>query len=533
MKYSDMMMDPDILLIQRDDGWAPLERLPGGAWARGDAEINLETQPGAMGIGLRAGRAAIHRIAFKWLVKTDPGTRILGDCWERGYGDLEWRGIVPDRVMPWYFLLFDGQRTHGFGVKTAPNALCFWQVSEECVTLCLDVRCGGAGVELNGRNVSLATAVFREGEEGETPFRSARAFMRALCPAPVLPPRPVYGGNNWYYAYGRSSHEEIIGDSRFIASLAAGLENRPFMVIDEGWALPRSAQTASLWRRGNERHPDMGKLACQMKEIGVRPGIWVRPTSAPDSAPDALCLPASRFKDPYPGKYLDPSIPEALDIVRGDIAAQVQWGYELIKHDYSTFDILGRWGFEMGGDMTNGGWHFADRTRTTAEIIGSLYRAIGQAAGGALLIGCNTVGHIGAGIYHMQRTGDDTSGRQWERTRRMGVNTLAFAMPKHGAFYASDADCAGITDDVPWEMNRQWLQLLSGSGTPLFVSASPKVGPEQRQAIRKAFEAASREIPPAEPLDWMDTTCPAKWLLNGEEAEFRWNRRDAVEFLRP
>ena len=37
------------------------------------------------------------------------------------------------------------------------------------------------------------------------------------------------------------------------------------------------------------------------------------------------------------------------------------------------------------------------------------------------------------------RTGDDTSGRIWERTRRMGVNTLAFRLPQHNAFYHIDA----------------------------------------------------------------------------------------------
>ena len=45
---------------------------------------------------------------------------------------------------------------------------------------------------------------------------------------------------------------------------------------------------------------------------------------------------------------------------------------------------------------------------------------------------------------HLNRTGDDTSGRIWERTRRMGVNTLAFRLPQHNTFYHIDADCVGI-----------------------------------------------------------------------------------------
>lgn len=87
-----------------------------------------------------------------------------------------------------------------------------------------------------------------------------------------------------------------------------------------------------------------------------------------------------------------------------------------------------------------------------------------------MIIGCNTIGHLGAGLMHLNRTGDDTSGRIWERTRRMGVNTLAFRLPQHNTFYHIDADCVGIFGMIPWEKNRQWADVLAKSGTPLFVS---------------------------------------------------------------
>lgn len=32
------------------------------------------------------------------------GARVLGDHWERAYGDLAWRDVAEDRAMPWYFL---------------------------------------------------------------------------------------------------------------------------------------------------------------------------------------------------------------------------------------------------------------------------------------------------------------------------------------------------------------------------------------------------------------------------------------------
>jgi alpha-galactosidase len=226
------------------------------------------------------------------------------------------------------------------------------------------------------------------------------------------------------------------------------------------------------------------------------------------------------------GTYLDPSVPGVLDLVRQDVARLHHWGYELIKHDFTTFDVVGRWGFEMtDGQMTKDGWAFADNTRTTAEVLYDLYTVIREAAGSALLIGCNTVGHIGAGLFELQRTGDDTSGKHWERTRKMGVNTLAFRMPQHNTFFAADADCVGLTTAVPWEMNRQWLDLLGRSGTPLFVSADPDaVGAVQRDALTEAFARAATVQPPAEPLDWQHTTSPRHWRFgDGTETTYDWD----------
>ena len=162
----------------------------------------------------------------------------------------------------------------------------------------------------------------------------------------------------------------------------------------------------------------------------------------------------------------------------------------------------------------------------TAEFIRHLYLDIREAAGGkTVVLGCNTVGHLAAGIFEVQRIGDDTSGREWERTPKMGVNCLAFLSPQHGTFFAIDGDCAGQTeaDSVPWERNRQWLDLLARSGTPLFVSfPRDSVNPEQEQSLRAALAAASQRQFLAEPLDWLETRTPAHWRLGGQDVTFSW-----------
>ena len=153
-----------------------------------------------------------------------------------------------------------------------------------------------------------------------------------------------------------------------------------------------------------------------------------------------------------------------------------------------------------------------------------LYKAIRQAAGDDMyIIGCNTFSHLGAGIFELFWIGDDTSGKEWNRTRIMGVNTLGFRMIQHDKFYAADGDCVGLTKEVPWEKNNQWLELVAGSGTPLFISPQPEaIGDDQRQLIRASFAKAAKVQPAGEPLDWLTNSQPRKWKLDGEVRTFDW-----------
>ncbi|MCC5842981.1 MAG: hypothetical protein JJU05_01890 [Verrucomicrobia bacterium] len=161
--------------------------------------------------------------------------------------------------------------------------------------------------------------------------------------------------------------------------------------------------------------------------------------------------------------------------------------------------------------------------RITAEILIRHYQTIAR-LDRAVLLACNCPGHLTAGLCHINRTGGDTSGLNWERTRIQGVNTLAFRMPQHRAFYDIDGDCVGLTTKIPWEMNREWLFLLAHSGTPLFVSLEPEaLGPEQEAALRGALDLASRPLAAAEPLDWLTNVTPNHWRCHDGECRFRWN----------
>ena len=485
-----------------------LERKAGN-WVSSQIEVACEVGQNSVRFTLSAPATAVAVVQVRWQTKVDPNMRVLGDAWERSYGDLGWRNLMPERVLPWYFATYDGRTCHGYGVKTDARALCFWQVDAHGVSLWMNTCNGGEGVLPGERRLTMATVVSRRGHAEEAAVDAVTGLCKAMCARPSRPLQPIYGANDWNYSYGNSTAETILRDTEFIAELSPTTGPRPFSVIDGGWENKTRA-----W-------PDMGRLAAGIRQRSARPGIWIRPLEAPETAASRLMIPDARFggkKDRTVELAYDPTVPEAQEKIRAKVREVAGWGYEMVKHDFSTYDLLGQWGFEMGPLPALPGWALHDRSRTNAEVITDLYALIRETAGESVVIdGCNTIGHLGQGFFDMQRTGDDTSGRQWERTRRMGINTAAFRLPQHGTFFCLDADLVGITEAIPWELNRQWLDMLARSGTSTMIAAgAPAHGQEQRDAIREAFKIAAAGGLEAKPVDWMETSAPARWRSRAE-----------------
>ncbi len=471
-------------------------------------------------------------LRLRWEHALPRGTRFCGDAWERTYGDSCWSGFDASRMMPWYFLaqLPSSECVVGCGVKVRPSAFVAWTADPAGITLWCDLRCGMRGVQLNGRTLEVAQIV-SECYTGINAYAAAGKFCAALCSDPRLPSAPVYGSNNWYYAYGNITEATVLEDCRLLAELTEGLANRPFMVIDDGWQELRlnNCHNFGPWRAGNANFPDMPNLATKMKKYDVRPGIWYRPLYTKD---ESLNRELFLRNEPY---TLDPSHPDVLKLVAEDITRIRNWGFELIKHDFTTYDATKRYAFGMHtwpceyNPYSQDGWRFYDSTRTTAEILTALFRTIREAAGPVLIMGCNVIGHLAAGLQEISRTGDDTSGVRWERTRKMGVNTVAFRACQHRTFFEMDADCVGISGKIDWSLNRQFAQLVAHSGSSLFVSPDPKTLTDiEKTELKELMKIASKGVVNAEPLDWQENACPEYWCINGTEHHFDWYEKEGA-----
>jgi alpha-galactosidase len=524
-----IMNAPDEVWAQSGTDWVKLTASGGSHYSYKDISVNLKTNGNALGVYASSPKQELNAVRLKWKHNTPASAKFLGDHWERSYGDLQWKTIAAGIKNPWYVIIHDDKQTACFGVKTGTNSICWWGVNTDNIELTLDTTSGGVGVLLGDRQLHAADIITTNAKTGEDTFAATHRFCKMMCEKPRIPKQPVYGINDWYFAYGNNSAELIKKTTAMMADLVTDHSNKPFSVIDAGWAtysplLPGDGGWNDDFSKPNDKFKDMHALGDEIKKLGMRPGLWMRPLCARHDEKASLLAPKIPGRDNPKNPTLDPTIPENIARIKHNFDAYKQWGYEMVKHDFTTYDIAGRWGFDMKDSFTSPDWHFNDRTKTNAEIILNLYRAIRDAAGENIyVIGCNTMSHLSAGIFELCRIGDDTSGHEWARTRKMGVNTLAFRLPQHNAFYAVDGDCVGLTKDIEWKRNKQWLQLLAESGAPLFISGQPEaMGEEQKKAVKTAFAQAAKVQPLGEPLDWMETLTPAKWKLNGRVVDFDW-----------
>ncbi len=444
---------------------------------------------------------------------------VYGDYWARSsyVHPLEWKRVLPERVMPWFCYVQRGKKVHCYGVKTGADCFASWLIDPKGITLFLDLSNGNGGTAL--AEPLLACEVVEIEKTTKDVFLLAEEFSSMLCEKPVLPKQPVFGINNWYWAYGDISAKSVLAETDYLMQMTEGCKNRPYMIIDDGWQKHRVAgddvYIGGEWAP-NERFGDMQALCEQIHAKGAKAGLWFRPLLTREEMPDE-CVLAEEFG----GKVLDPSHPAVLEKVKGDAARIRGWGFELIKHDFTQIDMFGN--YADNPDVA-AGRNFYDKTKTNATIIKNLYKAIQEGAGEADVIGCNVFGHLSAGIHSVHRTGGDTSGRVFEVTRSDGVNTM-MRLPTNERFYLVDPDCAAFTEKVPVAQNLDFLEMCALCGVTTLASVPPdSLSAETLARIKEIFRVADEGSCRYTVVDYEKTCCPDTFRARDKKQEkhFDW-----------
>ncbi|MGN6640072.1 MAG: hypothetical protein ACTHJ8_14275, partial [Mucilaginibacter sp.] len=149
---------PEEVWAKSGDEWHKLEH-SGSAYAYKDIRVRLRADETALSVYVSSPSAELNAVRLKWQHGLPANAKVLGDHWERSYGDLGWKQPNSNTKQPWYFLLHDGKDTACFGVKTGCNAICWWNLTDKTIELTMDTSSGGVGVLLGNRELHAADIV--------------------------------------------------------------------------------------------------------------------------------------------------------------------------------------------------------------------------------------------------------------------------------------------------------------------------------------------------------------------------------------
>lgn len=496
--------------------------------------VSLDANDNGLDIMLSPCGTPVKEITLTWDLDITKFDYISTQPWGFSpYGKLGFYKINEEEFSAWYFTILKGDEAHCFGVKTGCNSFCSWRINKSSITLVVDVRNGGEGVDLLNP-LHCATVISTVSTAGEAVFSTTKRFCSLMCDKPKLPKIPIYGSNTWYHTYGDNmSRESVLQDADLCALLASGRVDgapEPYMVIDDGWS---STRVPHLFNGGpyipSENFGDMKILAEEISAKGCRPGIWIRPLSfrstlIPQILPDECFLEnqdwGMQAEHGY-AKMLDPTTKGAQDYIYNMVNSLATGGYKLIKFDFTACDLLGL--DFLKPNLVTPGWHLHNRHITNAQATKELYTLIQNAAEGSITISCNTYTHLAAGISEVMRIGADTSGRNWADTKKNGINSLVYRACENNTLYATDADCAAFTAKVPTDKNLMFAELIAKFNSALFISAHPGIlKPKDIEKLIELFRLSSMGCEEATPIDWKEEPRPTSYLWNGKEYNFNW-----------
>lgn len=450
--------------------------------------------------------------------------KVYGEAWARCSHTwfIEWRSVMPHRPLPWLFYCKDSNGKVGcYGVKTGADCFAFWQLDSHGITLVLNLTCGADGTDLK-QPLTACEIVQYFSDDNADSYAVAKKFCGMVCEKPVLPKTPIFGVNNWYWAYGDISFDKILEETDYLIKMTNGTKHKPYEIIDDGWQFNRSATCNYIggpWVP-NDRFGDMAKLVDEIHSRGAKAGIWFRPLLTMGNIPSDAIV----DKGDNGGLVLDPSHPFTLNYVAESAKRIRSWGFDLIKHDFSTYDMgmVPNESNNQLSDFIKRNRHFYDRTKTTATIVKNLYKTIQEAVGDAEVIGCNTFGHLVAGIHSAQRVGNDTSGRSFEWTRKQGVNSM-MRLPQNETFFNVDPDCAAFTEKVDADLNLDFLEVCAITGMTTLASVTPGIlNDEQLKRINEIFKMADQNNLRYTIKNFDKNSNPDTFISDTDEKQYDW-----------
>jgi hypothetical protein len=364
-----------------------------------------------------------------------------------------------------------------------------------------------------GASISSGKLIFNIAPD---PFTALETYAQSIADLHRVRLNPIVNGwCSWYYTHEYINEDEILRNADFAARFLKqyGME---FIQIDAGWF-----RTYGDWE-GNERFPHgMKWLASQIRERGLRAGIWLAPYCIAEgtepfiSHQDWLITDSEgRVKQcggglstPQAGPYGIPSMMKkvyGLDVTHPDAAnwlreqcrkISADWDYDFVKIDFVEWSLLS-----------------AERYHNPAVSQAAAYRLGMQIIRDGIgpqrhLLDCGPM-NCTVGLIDSARIELDQPHLTWEQYTA-NSNSNAPAMAKRYYFnrktWTNDADHLGLgLLTLPQAQAAASIIALSG-GTMISGDRLVDLDPERLEILRKVFPSYGVA---ARPIDLFEADKP-------------------------
>src|ERR1700749_2586909 len=98
---------PEKAWIQTNDEWFELKAISPEKFSYRDVDVTIKTNGNAEGGFVSSPTLFLSNVRLQWKHTLPSSAIFLGDHWERGYGDLQWKSKPDDIKNPWYVIIND------------------------------------------------------------------------------------------------------------------------------------------------------------------------------------------------------------------------------------------------------------------------------------------------------------------------------------------------------------------------------------------------------------------------------------------
>lgn len=301
-------------------------------------------------------------------------------------------------------------------------------------------------------------------------------------------PLPPSGWCSWYYYYQEINENEIKKNAKWIADNLKDY-GAVYVQIDDGWqGKGHGSGDNRDWETIDRRFSSgMDKLAKFIKELGLKPGIWLAPHGQSNEEvvkreKNAFLLKpdGTSASETWEGKFLlDPSTKESHQYLKKLFKKLCDWGYEYFKIDGQPIvvrEYRDKWKFMKNPQ---------DPDILYRKTLESIREAIGDER---YLLGCWGIPLEGIGIMNGSRTGGDVV-LGWDGFKVALKATMDYYFLHNIAWYC-DPDVMLLRPPLTIEQARVWATLQGLTGQALMASdRMMDLPPERVKILKKVFPA--------------------------------------------